>query len=76
MVEGTPLENAGLASDKASVTLTTKTVLVKGDLKKNIELSDLDLLTVGTQVEIIFTGPVAESYPVQGQAKVVRISSE
>ena len=73
LVEGTPEENTGLVSDKASVTLTKDTVLVQGFEKKYLELSDFDLLSAGKSVEVIFTGPVAESYPVQGDAKVVRL---
>ena len=73
LVEGTPDENTGLVSDKASVTLTKDTVLVQGSEKKYLESADLNLLVVGQSVEIIFTGPVAESYPVQGGAKVIRL---
>jgi beta-N-acetylhexosaminidase len=73
LVEGTQAENTGLISDKASVTLTKETVFIKGETKKLIEASDLSALTVGTKVEVVFTGPVAESYPVQGGAKVVRV---
>ncbi len=73
LVEGTPEENAGLTSDKASVGLTKDTVLVNGEDKKYLEAEDLQLLTVGTNIEIVFTGPVAESYPVQGGAKVIRL---
>lgn len=73
LVEGTPEENKGLLSDKASVTLTKDTVLVQETGKKYFALSDIDLLAVGQAVEVIFSGPVAESYPVQGSAKVVRL---
>lgn len=73
LVEGTPEENTGLVSDKASVTLTKDTVLVQGSEKKFFESSDLELLQVGQGVEIVFTGPVAESYPVQGGAKVIKL---
>lgn len=73
LVEGTSEENLGLASDKASVTLTKDSVIVNGRDRKYFELSDLDKLTVGLAVEIIFAGPVAESYPIQGKAKVIII---
>ncbi len=73
LVEGTAEENAGLVSDKASITLTKDTVLVVGSEKKYFELADLDKLAIGVKVEVVFTGPVAESYPVQGSAKVLRI---
>lgn len=75
LVEGTVEDNLGLVSDKASVSLTKDTVLVSGSDKKYFELSDLGKLTVGLAVEVIFTGPVAESYPVQGEAKVLIIGT-
>ncbi|MFZ5973867.1 MAG: DUF3221 domain-containing protein [Bacillota bacterium] len=59
--------------DKASVRVTDKTVIQKDALSRAFEMSDL---TVGTTVEVIFEGPVAESYPVQGTAGVVRILSQ
>lgn len=73
LVEGTVEENLGLVSDKASVSLDKDTVLVSGSDKKYFERSDIDKFTVGLAVEVIFTGPVAESYPVQGGAKVLII---
>ncbi len=73
LVEGSTDDNTCLVSDKASVTLTADTVFVHDSEKKYMEATDMENLTVGTKVEIIFTGPVAESYPVQGSAKVVRI---
>jgi hypothetical protein len=76
LVEGTAEENTGLASDKASVTLTVKTVLVSGSDKKYLEAADMRALAIGTKVEVVFTGPVAESYPVQGEGKVLRILTQ
>jgi len=73
LVEGTPEDNAGLISDKALVSITKDTVLANGTDKKLFEVQDIDALTVGVDVEVVFTGPVAESYPVQGEAKVIRI---
>lgn len=59
--------------DKASVKVTDKTVIQKDAMSRVFEMSDL---TVGTTVEVIFEGPVAESYPVQGTASVVRILTQ
>jgi beta-N-acetylhexosaminidase len=56
--------------DKASVAITDKTRVLLGDTK--IKLSKADLKE-GMKVEVTMEGPVRESYPVQGDAKVVRI---
>ena len=69
LVEGK--KDADTIYDKASVTIknTTKILRVEGEQLKEAKLEDLK---VGTMVEITFTGPVKESYPVQADAgKVV-----
>lgn len=54
--------------DKALVKLTEDTLVTKGDS----QISPADL-TTGLTVEVEFTGPVAESYPVQATAQSVRV---
>lgn len=54
--------------DSASVRIDENTVIYKGEEEGTIE--DLE---EGLIVEIIFDGPVAESYPVQGLAKEIKI---
>jgi beta-N-acetylhexosaminidase len=56
--------------DKASITITNKTKVINKDNKKKISRADLK---VGMQVEVVFEGPVRESYPVQADAKEVRV---
>jgi len=58
---------AGNLADKASVTLTTKTQLLRKD---GTTLRFVDLKP-NTPVEVLFTGPVMESYPVQVTASKV-----
>jgi beta-N-acetylhexosaminidase len=67
-VEGS-LEN-DTAYDKASITISNKTKVINKDNKKKISRADLK---VGMQVEVVFEGPVRESYPVQADAKEVRV---
>jgi hypothetical protein len=64
LVEG---QEANNPADKASVTLTKQTELFRRD---GTELRYEDLKT-GSQVEVLFTGPVLESYPVQFTATKV-----
>ena len=59
--------------DKASVRIDSNTTIQKKDSNDKIEISDIE---IGDIVEIIFTGAVAESYPVQGKAKIVRLIEE
>jgi len=59
----------GAVSDKASVTVTDATDVFDAAGT----LSTWEALAQGQQVEVWFTGPVAESYPVQGTAGAVRI---
>lgn len=65
MVEGPTTENQPY--DKASVSLREHTKIYK---KQGAELTRaaIEELTVGSEVEIAFDGPVAESYPVQALA--------
>jgi len=57
--------------DYANVTIDEKTLIYKGEEEVTIE--DLE---EGLKVEIIFDGPVAESYPVQGVAERINIIEE
>lgn len=56
--------------DKASVSINSETVIKKDGIEGKIEVSDIKK---GDKVEVVFTGAVAESYPVQGTAKSIRI---
>ncbi len=58
--------------DKANVTMNadTKAVRVKDGKETPADMLDIKLFD---KVEVVFEGPVAESYPVQGTAKLVRI---
>jgi hypothetical protein len=58
--------------DKASVTVNPDTRILSMKDGKETEASLEDIKLFDT-VEVVFTGPVAESYPVQGSAKLVRI---
>lgn len=55
--------------DKARVEIAKATVI----LKKTGEEISPDGLKQGMIVEVVFQGAVAESYPVQGQAKAIRV---
>lgn len=55
--------------DKPRVRITKDTVVLKAT---NEEISSEEL-EEGMMVEVVFQGAVAESYPVQGQAKAIRI---
>lgn len=57
--------------DYANVTLDENTLIYKGEEEATIEG-----LEEGLKVEIIFAGPVAESYPVQGVAERINIIEE
>lgn len=62
----------GAVSDKAVVSVTKETTIV--DVSGNTA-TPADLV-VGAEVKVWFTGPVAESYPVQGVASAVQITGE
>jgi len=55
--------------DKARVAIAKDSVILKTNGQ---ELQPQDL-TQGMKVEVVFQGPVAESYPVQAQAKAIRV---
>jgi beta-N-acetylhexosaminidase len=55
--------------DKARVGIAKDTVILK---TTGQEISPEDLKE-GMKVEVVFQGAVAESYPVQGQAKAIRV---
>lgn len=56
--------------DKASVTLDQKTKIYRNNSTEDLSQ---DALKEGMKVEVVFEGPVRESYPVQADAKIVRI---
>jgi beta-N-acetylhexosaminidase len=56
--------------DKASIYITEKTNIYEGNTKKKLEASSLK---EGMKVEVDFEGPVRESYPIQADAKTIRI---
>lgn len=56
--------------DKASIKIDNNTRIYIGDAKKKVSADELE---EGMIVESIFKGPVAESYPVQAKAKLIRI---
>ncbi len=70
LVEGEIEEDT--AYDKASVKVNadTKVVKVQGGEETDADMQGIKLFDI---VEVVFEGPVAESYPVQGTAKKVRI---
>lgn len=68
LVEGS-LESDTLY-DKASIAITDKTKIIKKATKEKLSKDDLKK---GIQVEVVMEGTVRESYPVQGDAKEVRI---
>jgi hypothetical protein len=67
-VEERPADASGSA--KASVRVTQSTTVVRG-----AETVDFNALQVGQWVRVWFTGPVAESYPVQATGSAVAIDS-
>jgi hypothetical protein len=71
-IDGTTLETTGI--DKASVTIDSKTEILRrqGGKFQKARFSDL---RVGQTAQATFTGPVLQSYPVQGTARQVVILS-
>lgn len=57
--------------DSANVSIDEDTEIYRGEEKTSI-----DELEEGLMVEVVFDGPVAESYPVQGTAKKIIIIDE
>lgn len=56
--------------DKASVFIDNKTAIYTSDENVKMPVSELK---EGLKVEVIITGPVRESYPVQATANTIRI---
>jgi beta-N-acetylhexosaminidase len=73
LVEGD--KDKTVSYDKASVRITDKTKIEKLDGKERKE-AKFDDIKKGAVVEATFTGPVAESYPVQAAAKSILILEE
>jgi hypothetical protein len=71
-VETSGAQPAGTISDKATVTIppTTQFFAADGSAAK---LDAISAIGKGTRVRVWFTGPVAESYPVQATAGAVQI---
>lgn len=73
LVEGGPQPHGAL-SDKAMVSLTDETRLFSAEGGR-IELDEFEeAARDGATVSVWFTGPVAESYPVQGTAEAVQLT--
>lgn len=56
--------------DKASISILENTQVYKGNPVEKISISDLK---EGQRVEVVFQGPVRESYPVQADARYIRV---
>lgn len=65
LIEGSRKGNT--AVDRATVTVTNKTRILE-QVGNDLKPSKLSSIVVGQPVEARFTGPVAESYPVQAAA--------
>lgn len=63
---------AGSGADKAFVSIPPNTEFFGAD-GKPASLDSVAAIKVGTKVRVWFTGPVAESYPVQATAQAVQI---
>lgn len=68
LVEGNIEEDTEF--DKASIYITKRTKIIKEEANERLKLSDIK---AGDKVEVIITGPIRESYPVQVDAKIIRI---
>lgn len=68
LVEGEQEEDTSY--DKASISIDKNTIIYLDTGKDKISVEELK---EGIKVEVIFTGPVRESYPVQADAKTIRI---
>jgi beta-N-acetylhexosaminidase len=67
-VEGKVEQDTG--HDKASISIKKDTKIYEADEKKKVEVSSLK---EGMRVEVVFEGPVRESYPIQADAKTIRV---
>ncbi|MCX7745834.1 MAG: YobA family protein [Clostridia bacterium] len=56
--------------DKARVGIDKGTKIYTGNAGQKLSASELK---EGMKVEVVFEGPVAESYPVQGKAKTIKV---
>ncbi|MEW6555684.1 MAG: DUF3221 domain-containing protein [Actinomycetota bacterium] len=65
LIEGEFEEDTSFDRASATVTEDTRIFIASGGDRTEAEFSDLE---VGQYVEAVFTGPVAESYPVQATA--------
>ena len=70
LVEG-GTQAAGAVSDKAQVRIAPSTLFFSADGKP----AQASTIVQGATVRVWFTGPVAESYPVQGTAQAVQVMS-
>ena len=68
MVEGS-LESDTMF-DKASIFIADKTKIIEKATGKKVQKADLK---EGQKVEVVVEGPVRESYPVQADAKEIRV---
>jgi len=73
LIEEDPLEESG--SDKASVEITPETEISRRQGQNRAPAAPEDL-EAGQLVEATFSGPVAESYPVQATAGSITILEE
>jgi hypothetical protein len=72
LIEGP--EESGTEFDKAFVTMTSKTHLVREGVQTfAVEFAKFDSFKMGQKVQVQFTGPVRESYPVQATASEIVI---
>ncbi|MNP45997.1 hypothetical protein D3C76_1399650 [compost metagenome] len=56
--------------DKASLTINSDTEIIRNSSNTKSNISDIKQ---GDKVEVYFIGPVAESYPVQAVAGIIKI---
>jgi hypothetical protein len=66
------LEGETITYDKASVAITEQTRIIE-QVGQERRPATFEALQVGQKVQVQFTGPVMESYPVQAMADVVVI---
>ncbi len=72
LVEGEQEDtDEGYYYDKAHVSITEVTKIYSEKSDKEIPTNELK---EGMNVEVVFYGPVAESYPVQAKAKIIRVT--
>lgn len=68
LVEGSSSKDA--AYDSAIVKIDEETIIYESN---TTEVISADYISEGKIVEVVFDGPVAESYPVQARAKEIRV---